>query len=82
MGVDSPELLAYQVGVLLNVHDGGKAKSALVEGLAEVCAQHTSQDSSVDCPEKLLACLVVNINRLSIGICVGLCGVSAECYFP
>lgn len=79
-GIALPELLAHEVGILLDVHDGGKTKGAFVEGLAKVCAQHTSQDSSVDCPEKLLACLVVNIDRLSISISVGLWGVLAECY--
>ena len=41
-------LLAFEVGVLDDAHDGGKAHGSLVDGLQKVCGDHDDQDPLVD----------------------------------
>lgn len=60
------------MGVLPDVHDGGKTKSPLVEGLAEVGAQHAGKDTAVDSPKQLFVCLVIDVDCCCASILVGL----------
>jgi hypothetical protein len=54
------------VRVRLDAHDRRETQSAFVQRLAEIGAQHASQDALVDGPEKLLVGLLVNVDADSV----------------
>lgn len=74
--IDRPVVLAYEMGIFLDPHNGGESQSSFVQRLAEIGSKHTRQDSFVDGPEKFLARLLVNMCDFLANICCCLDTVS------
>lgn len=71
-GAQPVVLIANEICVLLDVHDGREVESPLVQRLAEVGAQHAPEDAAVHGPKQLLVGGLVNVDCLLAGVCCGL----------